>query len=119
MSSHISHSHDLSNIYLVATDMDGTLTTYGKFTSSLLQALENFAASGVQVLIVTRRSAAWVNGLNSLMPVAGTVAENGGLFYPSTRLELVALTPIPDLPNHRQHLEKMFEKLQLEFPQLR
>jgi hydroxymethylpyrimidine pyrophosphatase-like HAD family hydrolase len=61
MSSHISHSHDLSNIRLVATDMDGNLTTYGKFTSSLLQALENFAASGVQVLIVTGRSAGWVN----------------------------------------------------------
>ncbi len=53
------------------------------------------------------------------MPVAGAVAENGALFYPSTRLESVALTPIPDLANHRQHLVRMFEKLQSEFPQLR
>lgn len=118
MPSHISHARDLSNIRLVATDMDGTLTTHGKFTSSLLQALENLAISGVQVLIVTGRSAGWVNGLNSLMPVAGAVAENGGLFYPSTRLESVALTPIPDLDNHRQHLGRMFEKLQAKFPQL-
>ncbi|MFN9952258.1 MAG: HAD family hydrolase, partial [bacterium] len=43
---HISNSHEWKNIRLVATDMDGTLTQEGKFTSSLLQALENLAATG-------------------------------------------------------------------------
>ena len=52
------------------------------------------------------------------MPVAGAVAENGGLSCPSTRLESVALTPIPNLANHRQHLGTMFEKLQLKSPQM-
>ncbi|MFM6036671.1 MAG: HAD family hydrolase [Sphaerospermopsis kisseleviana] len=115
---HISNSHEWKNIRLVATDMDGTLTQEGKFTSSLLQALENLAATGVKVLIVTGRSAGWVSGLSSLMPVAGALAENGGLFYSSLKLEPLTLTPIPDLAQHRQDLATTFTKLQSQFPQI-
>ncbi|MBC6434493.1 HAD family hydrolase, partial [Nostoc sp. HG1] len=69
----------LSNIRLIATDMDGTLTRRGKFTPALLQALEDLAAAGnIKVLIVTGRSAGWVSGLSAIMPVAGAMAENGG-----------------------------------------
>ncbi|MBD2385731.1 HAD family hydrolase [Cylindrospermum sp. FACHB-282] len=107
-----------SNIRLVATDMDGTLTSGGKFTQALLQALEDLAADGIQVLIVTGRSAGWVSGLSSLMPVAGAVAENGGLFYPSANLKPLALTPIPDLAHHRHHLATTFKQLQSKFPQI-
>jgi predicted HAD superfamily phosphohydrolase YqeG len=49
--------NSFSNIRLIATDMDGTLTRQGKFTSALLQALENLAAVGIKVVIVTGRSA--------------------------------------------------------------
>ncbi|TAF03883.1 MAG: HAD family phosphatase [Nostocales cyanobacterium] len=118
MSKHISSSHLLRNIRLVATDMDGTLTLEGKFTSVLLQALENLASAGINVLIITGRSAGWVSGISSLMPVVGAIAENGGLFYRSLNLESVALTPIPDLSQHRQHLATTFAKLQNQFPQI-
>ncbi|OUL37644.1 HAD family hydrolase [Nostoc sp. T09] len=107
-----------NNIRLVATDMDGTLTSKGKFTSKLLQALENLAAAEIKVLIVTGRSAGWVSGLSSFMPVVGAVAENGGLFYLSGSDQPVALTPIPDLDSHRRHLAAAFEKLQTKFPQI-
>jgi HAD superfamily hydrolase (TIGR01484 family) len=106
------------NIRLVATDMDGTLTKKGKFMSKLLQALENLAAADIQVLIVTGRSAGWVSGLSSLMPVAGAVAENGGLFYLSGNDTPVTLTPIPDLASHRQHLATAFKQLQTKFPHI-
>lgn len=118
MPKHISNSSDLQNIRLLATDMDGTLTQAGKFTSALLRALENLAAAGVQVLIVTGRSAGWVSGINSLMPVAGALAENGGLFYSSYCSESTALTAIPDVINHRQQLAATFAKLQHQFPHL-
>lgn len=108
----------LSNIRLVATDMDGTLTKRGKFTATLLQALEDLAASGIQVLIVTGRSAGWVSGLSSLMPIAGAMAENGGLFFPSGNQKPVTLTPIPDLAEHRQNLAMAFKQLQTKFPQI-
>lgn len=55
-------STSLSNIRLIATDMDGTLTRRGKFTPALLQALEDLAAADIKVLIVTGRSAGWVSG---------------------------------------------------------
>jgi HAD superfamily hydrolase (TIGR01484 family) len=98
--------------------MDGTLTRGGKFMSKLLQSLENLAAANIKVLIVTGRSAGWVSGLSSLMPVVGAVAENGGLFYLSGSDTPIALTPIPDLTSHRQHLAAAFGQLQTKFPQI-
>ncbi|WP_341526530.1 HAD family hydrolase [Nostoc sp. UHCC 0302] len=108
----------LGNIRLIATDMDGTLTRQGKFTAELLQALEDLAAVGIQVMIVTGRSGGWVSGLSSLMPISGAMAENGGLFFPSGNQKPVALTPILDLTEHRQHLATAFRQLQLKFPQI-
>jgi len=107
-----------SNIRLVATDMDGTLTKEGKFSAALLQALENLSTSGIKVLIVTGRSAGWVSGISSLMPVAGAIAENGGIFYPNGSEQPIALTSIPDLKLHRQQLAAVFAQLKLKFPQI-
>ena len=107
------------DVRLIATDMDGTLTQQGKFTPSLLQALEDLAAVGIKVLIVTGRSSGWVSGLVSYLPVDGAIAENGGLFYSSNSEAPIALTPIPDLDTHRQHLAATFAQLQVEFPQIR
>lgn len=107
------------NICLVATDMDGTLTRKGKFTTALLQALENLADKGIKVLILTGRSAGWVNGLVSYLPVVGAVAENGGLFYPADSEVALKLTPINDYDEHRQALAKAFSKLQTQFPRIK
>ncbi|TAE59965.1 MAG: HAD family phosphatase [Nostocales cyanobacterium] len=113
------NARDLYSIRLIATDMDGTLTQDGKFTSALLQAMEKLATAGIKVLIVTGRSAGWVSGINSLMPIAGAIAENGGLFYSSHNSESITLTEIPDLANHRQQLEAIFAQLQHHFPHLK
>ncbi len=109
----------LAKIQLVATDMDGTLTCGGKFNSQFLQVLESLAAEHITVLIVTGRSAGWVSGLVNYLPVAGAIAENGGLFYAQTNDTPVLLTAIPDLLIHRQQLAEVFARLQLEFLQLR
>jgi HAD superfamily hydrolase (TIGR01484 family) len=98
--------------------MDGTLTVAGKFTSKLVQHLENLAALGIKILIVTGRSAGWVSGLSSLMPVAGAIAENGGLFYLSGNEKPIILTPIQNQTNHRQQLAGIFRQLQAKFPQI-
>jgi HAD superfamily hydrolase (TIGR01484 family) len=103
---------------LIATDMDGTLTQRGKFTTSLLQAFEDLIAANIPVLIVTGRSAGWVSGLVTYLPVAGAIAENGGLFYPADSAKPVALTPIPNLVEHRQQLEVAYQHLKSEFPQI-
>lgn len=116
--SQVSSTDCFTNIRLVATDMDGTLTAGGKFTPALLQALQDLAASGLKVVIVTGRSAGWVSGLAYYLPIAGAVAENGGLFYPSGSETPVTLTPLDDLISHRQQLATAFHQLQTQFPHI-
>ena len=57
----------LQNVCLIATDMDGTLTHRGKFTAELIQTLEKLRSSSIDVLIVTGRSAGWVNAIAPTM----------------------------------------------------
>lgn len=106
------------NISLIATDMDGTLTSQGKFTSSLLKALERLAEAEITVLLITGRSAGWVQGLKSYLPVTGAIAENGGVFFPANSEQPKLLTPIADLITHRQQLAATFEYLKSHFPQI-
>jgi HAD superfamily hydrolase (TIGR01484 family) len=109
----------LSPIRLVATDMDGTLTQAGKFTSELFTALEALQAAGIQVWIITGRSAGWVSGLVSYLPIAGAIAENGGLYYGDGSAQPGRLlSPMSDIPHHRHKLAQTFEQLQAQFPQL-
>ncbi|MDX2215541.1 MAG: HAD family hydrolase [Oculatellaceae cyanobacterium bins.114] len=111
-------SDSFKTIRLVATDMDGTLTKQGKFTPNLLTALNNLAAAGIPVVIVTGRSAGWVQGVVSYLPVAGAIAENGGLFYPNADSHPKLLVPLTDLIAHRQTLAQLFQHLQTQFPTL-
>jgi len=109
----------LRKIRLVATDMDGTLTLGGKFTPDLLAAFRTLATSGVDVLIVTGRSAGWVNGLAHYLPVRGAIAENGGLCYWGHQEDPEFLTPLVEPLVHRAKLAQCFQQLQQRFPDLR
>ncbi|HEY9630068.1 MAG TPA: HAD family hydrolase [Coleofasciculaceae cyanobacterium] len=115
------------SIRLVATDMDGTLTQQGKFTPALLQAIADLGQAGIQVLIITGRSAGWVNGIASYLPVVGAIAENGGILYRNSAEHDVFSShrngAEPEFlgaidSNHRQRLAEMFDKLRAEFPQI-
>jgi len=108
----------LRDVQLVASDMDGTLTQQGKFTPDLLQSLAQLAELDVATLIVTGRSAGWVQGVAHYLPVAGAIAENGGIFVAPGTGELVPLVDLPDITQHRQHLAAMFAHLQKAFPDL-
>lgn len=106
------------HVRLIATDMDGTLTTNGLFSAALLQRLEQLRDSGLQVILVTGRSAGWVSGLVSYLPIAGAIAENGGVFLPGDRTTEIMLVPVPAVLAHRQRLAEVFDRLQIEFPYL-
>jgi len=60
-SSHLrpAHEADLSSVEAVFTDVDGTLTTRGKLTSSTLRAIEWLGAHHVPVVLVSGRPAGW------------------------------------------------------------
>ncbi|MEA5470324.1 HAD family hydrolase [Spirulina sp. 06S082] len=105
-------------IRFIATDMDGTLTQGEKFTPALFQALESLAEAKIEVLVTTGRSAGWVHGVKHYFPVAGAIAENGGVFYAHDSDIPQMLTPITDISQHRQKLAAMFDQLREQFPQL-
>jgi HAD superfamily hydrolase (TIGR01484 family) len=106
----------LTNIHLIATDMDGTLTIGEKFTPELFEALQQLQQAGIKVIVVTGRSAGWVSAVNHYFPVFGAICENGGLFYHGEMAEY--LVDLPEIPEHRQQLATMFQRLQAQFPQL-
>jgi HAD superfamily hydrolase (TIGR01484 family) len=109
----------LQGVRLVATDMDGTLTIDHKFSARLLQSLEALAAAAMPVVIVTGRSAGWVSGVVNYLPIAGAIAENGGIFYRSQPETAEVLVEISDLAQHRHQLAALFQTLQSQFPQIR
>jgi HAD superfamily hydrolase (TIGR01484 family) len=110
--------HQFSAVKLVASDVDGTLTKDGKFTAELLLALDQLASKGIEVLLVTGRSAGWVSALRNYLPITGAIAENGGLFFAHADTLPTVLSPIADIPTHRQQLASTFTKLTQQFPQL-
>lgn len=109
----------LSSVKLIATDMDGTLTQEGKFTSQLLTILESLAAKNIPVLIVTGRSAGWVSGIAHYLPITGAIAENGGLFYNNQNQTSELITDINKVKVHRSELKQVFQLIQNKFPQIK
>lgn len=108
----------LTDIRLIATDVDGTLTREGKFTTELLQAIDILNAKGIKLLLVTGRSAGWVSAVNNYLPVAGSIAENGGLYFQSNCSGFDFLTRLESIEEHRTQLAERFWELQARYPQI-
>jgi HAD superfamily hydrolase (TIGR01484 family) len=107
----------LSNIRLIASDVDGTLTQNGKFSSDFISTLLDLQSAGIKVLLVTGRSAGWVSALVNYLPVEGAIAENGEIFLqPNGTQDLLAL--VPNLSRHRILLENTFHHIKQLFPNL-
>ncbi|MEL7039155.1 MAG: HAD family hydrolase [Cyanobacteria bacterium J06592_8] len=108
----------VENIHLIASDVDGTLTQQGKFTPKLITAFETLTQVGIKIILITGRSAGWVQALNHYLPVDGAIAENGGLFYSSLDDTPELLVSISNLTEHRQELAEVFEELKAQIPDL-
>ncbi|MEM9088439.1 MAG: HAD family hydrolase [Cyanobacteria bacterium P01_F01_bin.53] len=108
-----------SQVRLIATDMDGTLTVDGEFTPELIQSFLTLKTKGIEVLIVTGRSAGWVSGLVNYLPVVGAIAENGGLYISKTNPAPVILPDIPRMTQHRDRLSNLFNRLKKRYPNLK
>jgi HAD superfamily hydrolase (TIGR01484 family) len=108
---------NLSDIHLIASDVDGTLTHNGKFSSDFISTLLDLKSAGIKVLLVTGRSAGWVNALVNYLPVEGAIAENGGLFLQLNGTQDL-LSSVPNLSRHRILLENTFHHIKQLFPNL-
>ncbi len=106
-----------AQVKLIASDVDGTLTHHEQFTPRLLAALAQLQAVSLPLVLVTGRSAGWVDALRTYLPVAGAIAENGGVYFPVAG-PYQLLSPILDLSLHRQKLAATFQDLQRRFPNL-
>ncbi|MEM1369472.1 MAG: HAD family hydrolase [Cyanobacteria bacterium P01_H01_bin.15] len=109
---------DWSQIRLIATDMDGTLTQNEQFTARLIEALTALAASNYIVIIVTGRSAGWVSAVEHYLPITGAIAENGGVYLKTGKTPIV-MGEIESFERHRKRLSSVFEHLRLNHPNLR
>jgi HAD superfamily hydrolase (TIGR01484 family) len=110
---------DLTQIKLVATDIDGTLTKNHQFTPQLLTALLQLQSANISVLLVTGRSAGWVSSLSNYLPVAGAIGENGGCYFSSTvNCQLLPNLKIEEIGKHRDRLADCFWQLQGTHAQL-
>jgi HAD superfamily hydrolase (TIGR01484 family) len=107
----------LTDIRLVATDIDGTLTRDGKFTRELLESIDLLNTQGIKLLLVTGRSAGWVSAVNNYLPVTGAIAENGGVYFNSDG-EFDFITRIDRIETHREQLANRFWELQARYPQI-
>ncbi|MCY7366997.1 MAG: Cof-type HAD-IIB family hydrolase [Chamaesiphon sp.] len=117
MSNSIPLPEKLTDIQLVATDIDGTLTRTGKFTRELLESINLLNSKGIKLLLVTGRSAGWVSAVNNYLPVVGAIAENGGIYF-NTDGEFDFLTRIDRIEAHREQLANRFWELQECYPQI-
>ena len=68
-------------IEIIFTDIDGTLTTDGRISSEVYQALWQLNQAGKKIIPVTGRPAGWCDAIARLWPVHGVIGENGGLVY--------------------------------------
>jgi HAD superfamily hydrolase (TIGR01484 family) len=120
MKSLSSGASQLKKISLIASDMDGTMTSQGRFSRELFEAFSLLRNSGVRIVLITGRSAGWVNGLASLLPIDGAIAENGGVFFSTSEEsggeELISLGCTRS--QHRAKLQSAFQILQKEFPHI-
>lgn len=91
---------DLKGVEAVFTDVDGTLTSAGRLTSSTLAAVEALVRGGVKVVLVSGRPAGWGEAWARELPVSGVVVENGGLYFVWRRSRL-----------HRVYAEREAERL--------
>ena len=111
-------SQQLTDIRLIAADIDGTLTSGGKFTTALLQSIDLLQTKGIKLLLVTGRSAGWVSAVNNYLPVAGAIAENGGLYFSQDSSGFDFITRIDRIEAHREQLANRFWELQERYPQI-
>jgi len=66
---------------ILAFDLDDTLTHHGALDSKIVAYLEKAQSMGWLTVLVTGRSAGWVDALIKLLPFDAIVGENGALLY--------------------------------------
>ncbi|RDD62464.1 HAD-IIB family hydrolase [Ferruginivarius sediminum] len=70
-----------SNLRLLLSDIDDTLTTDGRLTAEAYTALEALRNAGMRVVPVTGRPGGWCDHIARMWPVDAVVGENGAFYF--------------------------------------
>jgi hypothetical protein len=125
LSSNASDQAMWSALQAIAVDIDGTLTSGGRFSAEVISALSSLRSRGLKVCLVTGRPSGWVQGLVSYLPVDAAIAENGGVIFtgseaaPLVRSAATGHYIGAQSDEQREPLRNMFAELSAEFPQLK
>jgi HAD superfamily hydrolase (TIGR01484 family) len=108
----------LERVGLVLADVDGTLTTRGRLTSSVVRALEWLSAHKVKVALVSGRPSGWAECWARQLPVVGAIAENGGLYFAwrDGKLVKVYLESERERVRNRERLSREVEAVMRKVP---
>ncbi|WLS11506.1 HAD-IIB family hydrolase (plasmid) [Shinella sumterensis] len=71
----------LTQVQVVLTDIDDTLTSEGQLRAEPYAALQALARAGFAVVPITGRPAGWCDMIARFWPVAGVVGENGAFYF--------------------------------------
>lgn len=90
-----------AGVRAVLADIDDTLTTHGRLTGSVLEAMERLRASGLVVVPVTGRPAGWCDMIARQFPVDAVVGENGAFYFRYDTAQRRMLRCYADTPAER------------------
>lgn len=104
----------------IITDVDGTLTTGGKITSTALAAMERAQAAGLRVIAVTGAAAGTCDAMARTWPVDAVIGESGGFVFrlhpDSGRMVHLHILARDERRSHWAQYEKVLEKIIAEVP---
>jgi hydroxymethylpyrimidine pyrophosphatase-like HAD family hydrolase len=117
---------DWAKIGTLAMDIDGTLSTSGRFSSEVIAALRALKGAGFTLILVTGRPSGWVQGLVSYLPVDAAIAENGGVVFREPEGAPLLRQPqgigyhaVADGHSLRSGLATVFQRLLIKNPDLK
>ena len=104
----------------IITDVDGTLTTDGKITSTALGALERARDAGLKIVAVTGAAAGTCDAMARTWPVDAVIGESGGFVFrlhPDTgRMVHLHILARDERRLHWAQYEKVLEAIMAEVP---
>lgn len=104
-----------SQVKVVFTDIDDTLTDKGQLQPQAFQALWNLYKAGFHIVPVTGRPAGWCELIARQWPVRGVIGENGGLYFTYKNRKMHRFYMLSE--SERQSAQKKLKKIQKEILQ--
>jgi len=103
------------------TDLDGTLTTAGRFDADTYSAMASLVGAGLPVVIVTGRPSGWADAMIRLWPVQAVIAENGAVTLSrcGDRIEHRYGHPEEHIPALRRKMLSAVEHVRRDHPGVR